>query len=356
MLNWFQLQLHARVYFTSNREQAKLLITRREPVNIGMETDKYYNHNSYSQFLSTFSFNQKFKFAFVFDYNWQSKYGNTKSAYTYLYDEQSGDKQLPENIALYIKTPIKMGDKIREISVINCIGIGFDSNLQPDYNYFLDETNNFQNINGRRITTNKFKPGKEEEYKQKLITIFKYIFYCAIDKRKNTIMLSYIGGGAFNEYYPPGNGDIKNRTKAYDEMFINAFGFAFENYYIKRIPRAQMFDKKIVLIGGGERVLPSINTKLAQLFTERKQEWKLPENFYSCPANGRIPNICFETQYNSDECLYVNAWDPHSIVGNGNYYDDSLDGYFGRSTAMGFLSCPFINEHLLEDGRYIQVP
>ena len=127
--------------------------------------------------------------------------------------------------------------------------------------------------------------------------------------------------------------------------------------------RSDLLSKIIILntsiylvIGGNSGVLPSINTQLAQLFTERKTQYKLPENFYSCPDNGQILDICFDPQYDPKDCLYVNAWDPHSIVGNGNEFDNSLDGYFGRSTAMGFLSCPFINEDLLKEQNYIQVP
>jgi len=41
--------------------------------------------------------------------------------------------------------------------------------------------------------------------------------------------------------------------------------------------------------------------------------------------------------------LFVNAWDPHSIVGNGNFTDASMDGYYGRTTAMALLCWPPTN-------------
>jgi hypothetical protein len=50
--------------------------------------------------------------------------------------------------------------------------------------------------------------------------------------------------------------------------------------------------------------------------------------------------------------LYVNAWDPHSAVGNGNSMDRSLDGFFGRTTAMGPLCHPFTNKHLRNEHNY----
>ena len=43
---------------------------------------------------------------------------------------------------------------------------------------------------------------------------------------------------------------------------------------------------------------------------------------------------------------YVNAWDPWSMVGNGNESDQSLDGYWGRSTAMAVICWPLSNPHM----------
>ena len=43
------------------------------------------------------------------------------------------------------------------------------------------------------------------------------------------------------------------------------------------------------------------------------------------------------------EGLFVNAWDPWSLVGNGNEEDNSVDGYLGRLTALGILSFPATN-------------
>jgi len=44
--------------------------------------------------------------------------------------------------------------------------------------------------------------------------------------------------------------------------------------------------------------------------------------------------------------LFVNAWDPHTILGNGNAMDDSLDGVFGRHTAIGVLGWPATNPNI----------
>lgn len=49
-------------------------------------------------------------------------------------------------------------------------------------------------------------------------------------------------------------------------------------------------------------------------------------------------------QLAATHALFVNAWDPFSFVGNGNFADDSLDGYFGKFGAMALLAWPGTNE------------
>ena len=41
--------------------------------------------------------------------------------------------------------------------------------------------------------------------------------------------------------------------------------------------------------------------------------------------------------------LFINAWDPHSYLGNGNNADKSMDGYFGRYCAIGYRGIPAVN-------------
>ena len=52
------------------------------------------------------------------------------------------------------------------------------------------------------------------------------------------------------------------------------------------------------------------------------------------------------SQSELDESLIINAWDPFSMVGNGNAGDISLDGYFGRISAAGVLSWPVTNPQI----------
>ena len=52
-----------------------------------------------------------------------------------------------------------------------------------------------------------------------------------------------------------------------------------------------------------------------------------------------------------DNLLFVNSWGPHSMLGNGNCIDDSLDGKFGRCSAIAVLGWPGTNLHV----RYKQI-
>lgn len=50
--------------------------------------------------------------------------------------------------------------------------------------------------------------------------------------------------------------------------------------------------------------------------------------------------------------LYVNAWDPWSLAGNGNECDNSLDGFMGRNTAIAVLTSPITNSYLANKSAY----
>ena len=63
-----------------------------------------------------------------------------------------------------------------------------------------------------------------------------------------------------------------------------------------------------------------------------------------------VPSAFFEDpQPDLENTLYINAWDPWSLVGNGHAGDNSLDGKYGRISAMAWLSWyktnPYLNEN-----------
>ena len=50
-----------------------------------------------------------------------------------------------------------------------------------------------------------------------------------------------------------------------------------------------------------------------------------------------IPDCLSNKKYDLEKTLFINAWDPHTIIGNGNNNDSSLDGYWGRISNMSVL-------------------
>lgn len=48
----------------------------------------------------------------------------------------------------------------------------------------------------------------------------------------------------------------------------------------------------------------------------------------------------------ADHIMYVNAWDPWSMAGNGNSQDNSLDGCWGRSSAIAVHAWPLTNPEI----------
>lgn len=52
---------------------------------------------------------------------------------------------------------------------------------------------------------------------------------------------------------------------------------------------------------------------------------------------GFIPDSLYEPTKDLENTLFVNAWDPFSLIGNGNEMDNSLDGAWGRSSNMAVL-------------------
>ena len=47
-----------------------------------------------------------------------------------------------------------------------------------------------------------------------------------------------------------------------------------------------------------------------------------------------------------DDKVFINAWDPWSALGNGNFLDDTADGWWGRSTAISLLGWPMSNRKM----------
>ena len=123
-----------------------------------------------------------------------------------------------------------------------------------------------------------------------------------------TIAMSFVGCGAFAGLFP---------YSMKDEIFIPMF---------LKVNKRMNKHYKVVFLGD-----------------------EAPNGFQCI---GRIPK-CFNSLKDIENVLFVNAWDPHSIPGNGNGSDHSLDGQFGRRTAIGLLGWGLSNPKLVNDIRFV---
>lgn len=183
------------------------------------------------------------------------------------------------NIAVYCHATLKT--KIRgyiDVHVINLIGYAFDCLNQPDRIYF----------SGRPISD--------------IINAYNAMWKLALEsvkhlkekynKNKFKLQIYNVGGGNF--------------AGPYQATFIEDI---FEPSFLVLMDE---FNKENIEILG--------------------YDFKNKE--FIC---GRIPNIFENEDEDIENTMYVNAWDPWSMIGNGNKGDNSLDGYWGRCTNMAVL-------------------
>lgn len=133
--------------------------------------------------------------------------------------------------------------------------------------------------------------------------IWRYAFICVKIKKLKQIHISAVGCGNFAPKNISGEKFIKQILRP----------------SIEKAQRAEDKSKKIKLIW---TTLP---------------EFVVPDSFSTI------------SQKEMGKTLYINAWDSWSMVGNGNEEDNSLDGFWGRSSALSALcwplSNPYINYH-----------
>lgn len=225
----------------------------------------------------------------------EQAFGWRISGYRALFDENKST--LPPNLAIYMRTPL-LAAQGPVVHVINSVGFAFDDERQPDYIYFTD--------------------GREAELLEHLKRVFLLVFACAKRKGLPTVVLCLLGGGAFSDYFKGG-----------PDRYVARYFMPALNAAIAQLPSA-LRPRKLGLMGH------PTDDEMAQL--------RIASNGIPCERYGFVPAIC--QQDGAEESLFMNAWDPHSIVGNGNAGDNSLDGFFGRASAIGYLSFPSVNREL----------
>jgi len=295
--------VRSRVFYDEGDkfEDVYQLAYQREPVNI--ETRSLYK---------TKSMNTHFKYKTGY-YNEYWKKHNV----------------LPPNIGVYTPTKLRLIKSVDdadlkrqldnvEINVFHAIGCALDVKEQTDYQYFFGQINNKQQ---RNKALKKF-------YRK----VFSKILYgtSQILGPKATVVLSAVGAANFAELYH----DTKKQF--FNRVWLPALKDTLE------VASTKEELKYLSFIGMG------FNTYQKRELTTTKGL----NNFKDC---GYFPE-CVKTirseKYELSKVMFVNAWDPLSLPGNGHFEDRSLDGRLGRRTHVSLNGSPLTNPCM----QFVSVP
>lgn len=221
--------------------------------------------------------------------NMRRFYKRPEMASTFGYEigayRKSTPQRLMPNVAVYCYASVRLKTEMINVHVINLVGYAFDSCDQPDAIYFA--TRDYSEVVAR--------------YHRMWILALMTVRYLNESKRIiYTIKIYNVGGGAFAP---------DTKTSFINKIFLPSFG-----------PLLPDFSNLGVSVTG---------------FDFKKNRFN----------GGFIPDI-FEEGEDYTKTLYVNAWDPWSIIGNGNENDSSLDGYWGRSSNMSVLGWAVTNPYM----------
>jgi len=280
--------------------------------------------------------------------------------------ERNNKQHLGPNIALWCKTRFRPADYDKRtsllnrflgcptISVLNVVGFAFDSISQPDYIYYVK--NNNMNLFGND-----------------LLDVFRLMFRAwACHKAPNdTMILSEFGSDAFATNFPNGKEvyiqeyfyvALWTAWKDLDPMqrpkFMGVMGGKFASFkgrlsnsdpYITQEDVDKERNRENSRVKWLHQACPDAGVFVCGLFPDivsgkiyRPDSQNQP--LWWKPVETDTPKN--NTTISLSESMFVNSWDPHSIVGNGNGDDPSLDGHMGRCTEMAALSFPGTNTEI----------
>jgi hypothetical protein len=191
------------------------------------------------------------------------------------------------------------------VHILNVIGYAFDDEEQSDYQYFVNTISPDKRVN---LLIHRY---------ERLITnIFLIV---ARQFKMSNVVMSFFGAENFASKYPEGK-------KAFqDQVWMPAF----------------------------EKAMTSKPESLVVHFMGDAAPVK--KRFPNVKFHGFWPNAIRAFKDTLDDVMWINAWDPLSVPGNGNQCDASLDGYVGRSSAIGIIGTSITNPYLSQDGRYTSV-
>ena len=279
-----EMMSQVRVFYSNfdDLSKVKKLVEDREPVNIMMKTDKYFNRPKFLQLT-----------------------GRDSAAYH--------NMEKPPNFAIYAPVWVNLTGEdfspktapgvLKKFHILNAIGLALDAVDQPDYKRFVTLENE-----QRKTWVTAF-------YRR----LFHLIFQATEKLGKKYLCMSLVGANNFASLY--NDGEVTTLRKFQRKIWWLTFRSVAVKY------------KQIGYVFMGAE-----NTGIENLVDNR--------GYFPADFSGITDGV-------REDMLFVNAWDPFSIAGNGNLGDDSLDGWIGRSTNVGLSTLPAVNRTMKSAGTYI---
>ena len=237
---------------------------------------------------------------------------------TTLYESNEG-YNIPPEIAFQISN---------KIHVLNAYGLAFDAEHQKDYITYSSVD---------LVSTIDESIRKVKEFYSNL---FNNIFKAAEVLGMKTIVMSFVGAGFFAQMWwgtetkwpLPSNRNTtreqikKNIDSFRDSIWIPQFKIAMESNS----------DITVLFMGVGVENATSMGSKDIGYFPTDVMT-------YLTTTEGEDLNTT----------LLINAWDCWSSPGNGNSRDQSVDGFIGRNTCIGYLGTGVTNPYLLKEENLV---
>jgi hypothetical protein len=243
----------------------------------------------------------------------RESFGYTESGYQTYFNK---NKKLAPNIGVLTKAKVRTErPKTRkhpkayddaDVWIYHAVGAALDSVSQPDYLFYVKDKEPAD-----------VEAGLLAFYK----SVFAKIFAAARSIKVGGIVMSLVGADAFAALYPGGPSAMHN------EVWIPAFEAARALGANTGI-QIRVIGKNLKSTPAGKHMIDS----------------------YGMAGKGEYPNFLFgDAVWRS--WMIVSAWDCHSLPGNGNFSDGSLDGFVGRSSAVHFFGWGIANPFLVKESN-----
>lgn len=311
---------------------AKTLLREREPVNIAQHEGPGGKPYNATGLLSNFAIKT--------------------SGYNRLWNNDPTKKTLPGAISVYCPTLIEIapGHKVK-VHVMNLVGLAFDSPLQPDAQFFAPI------LEGERNPSIMRSWRRMEALWNYFITMWDMAYFAAKDKGLKAVCVARIGGSAFGGCLPDIaltsatilphetiNYHYHRCLKEEGKKYANFYEFLYQET-LRLVAEADRY-AHIQTVHCTNETQPAHANLLVPASVTRNPgmaKWNRVPDCFRIITELEATGTRLHNNLKLHECLLLNAWDPHSVVGNGNANDSSLDGYYGRSSSLGLMCFPLTN-------------